>query len=233
MPVIPPRTNGLTASAGALRYWERRQEALANNLANVSTNGFKAERVFARMVSDGMSAADSATDHRDGSMRPTGQPLDLAVEGDRYFVVQTAGGERLSRGGSFQLNDAGQIVDGAGNALLTDKGPVLASKGTVTIDAHGAVRVDGREAGVLRVESAGANVLQHDGPLWVPPAARTAVAPNERTVRQGVLEESNVSQVGALVDMIAVQRAYAAVQKALTTLDTTRGTAANEIGKPV
>lgn len=231
---MPARTNGMTSAAGALRYWERRQEAVANNLANVSTTGFKAERVFARMVADGLSAADSATDHRDGSMRVTNQPLDLATEGQGYFVVSTPNGERLSRGGSFRLDDAGHVVDAGGNALLGDKGPITATKGEVAIDAHGVVHVDGRDVGRLRLETADAAApLQHDGPLWVPPAQRAEVPPADRRVRQGVLEDSNVSQVGALVDMIAVQRAYAAVQKALTTLDAARGTSANDIGKPV
>jgi flagellar basal-body rod protein FlgG len=231
---MPIRTNGMTSAAGALRYWERRQEAVANNLANVSTTGFKAERVFARMVSDGLSAADSATDHRDGNMRETGQPLDLATSGAHYFVVSTPNGERLSRGGSFHVSDAGHVVDAGGNELLGDKGPITATRGAVTIDKQGAVRVDGREAGLLRMETAdAATPLQHDGPLWMPPAKRVEVAPADRAVRQGALEDSNVSQVGALVDMIAVQRAYAAVQKALTTLDATRGSAVNEIGKPV
>jgi flagellar basal body rod protein FlgG len=76
-------------------------------------------------------------------------------------------------------------------------------------------------------------MAHEDGVRFVPDASRRPVADADRRVRQGFVEESNVTPVGALVDMIAVQRAYAGVQKAVTTLDAVRGTAASELGKPV
>ena len=71
------------------------------------------------------------------------------------------------------------------------------------------------------------------GARFVPDATRRPLGDADRRVRQGALEESNVSPVAALVDMIAVQRAYAGVQKAVTVMDAVRGTAASELGKPV
>src|SRR5918912_884390 len=179
------RTNGLTSSASALRYWERRQEIVANNLANVDTSGFKAERVFARAVGDGLPAAQTATDLRGGTLTQTGAPLDVALDQSQFLVVSTPNGERLSRGGSLRLDDADRLTDAAGN-------PVLGEHGVIT----------------------------------VPPG-------EVRSVKQGFLESSNVNSINALVDMISVQRAYAAIQKAVVTLDGIHGTAANELGKPV
>ena len=232
---MPPRTNGMSSAASALRYWERRQEVVANNLANVSTDGFKGERVFARMMGDALPVAETATDGRAGTFRQTGNALDVAIEGDGYLVVDTPKGERFRRGGSFQLDAERRLVDADGNVLLGDKGPVKLPLGEVTIGGDGQVRVDGKEVARLRMERTAPGVpLQHDaGTLFVPDATRLPVAPADRKLRQGFVEESNVSSVGALVDMIAVQRAYASVQKAVTTLDDIRETASNQLGKPV
>ncbi|HEX7243922.1 MAG TPA: flagellar hook-basal body protein [Longimicrobiaceae bacterium] len=226
----------MASAASALRYWERRQEVAAHNLANVSTDGFKAERVFARMIDDALPVADTATDLSGGTLKPSGAPLDLALEGPGFFVVGTEGGERWSRGGSFRLDEAGQVVDASGNALLGEDGPVtVPAGGAVAIDREGVVRVDGKEVAKLRVETSppGVRLAHEAGTLFVPDAGRAPAQGDARQVRQGFTEESNVSSVGSLVDMISVQRAYASVQKAVTTLDGIRQTISTELGKPV
>jgi flagellar basal body rod protein FlgG len=235
---MPPAT-GLTSAAASLRYWERRSEVVAHNLANASTDGFKAERVFARLLGaagEGGAAAQTATDLTAGTLRTTDNPLDVALQGDGFLVVRTPGGERFSRGGSLQLDAARRLVDGAGNPVLGERGPITLPAGaTVRVAADGAVTVDDKPVDRLRVERAGAGAaLAHEGgTLLVPDAGRRAVPADERRVRQGALEESNVNPVSAMVDMIAVQRAYASVQKAVTTLDEVRGTAASDLGRPV
>lgn len=227
--------NGLTRAASAMRYWERRQEVLANNLANANTDGFKAERVFARLMGDALTVTDTRTDRSSGTLRPTQQPLDLALDGDGFFVVQTPNGERLSRGGSFQLDAEGRIADANGNLLLGDGGPITVPTGTLEIDGAGVLRVGGEPLGQLRVETVPADAqLQHEGgTLFLPHPERAPLAPGSTPVRQGFVEDSNVNTIGSMVDMISVQRAFAAVQKAITTLDAVRGTATSELGKPV
>lgn len=231
------RPSGMSSAASALRYWERRQEVTANNLANVSTGGFKAERVFARLMSDGTTEADAATDFRGGTIRPTGTPLDLAQDGPGFFVVESPAGERFTRGGSFTMDDTGRVVDASGHALLGEGGPIIVPNkgGVLTVDRGGTVSVDGREIGRIRVESVPPNVrLVHEsGTLFVPPAdaSRQPLGVESRTIHQGALEDSNVDSMGGMVDMISVQRAYAAVQKAVTTLDAVRGLISNELGK--
>jgi flagellar hook-basal body protein len=131
-----------------MRNLERRQEILANNLANVSTDGFKGERAFSRLLSDGVTPAiDSATDFRTGPITQTGAPLDLAITGGGFFVVRSANGERLSRGGSLRLDDNGQIVDPNGNPLLgqTDgtrdaSGPIVVPPDRCRLHRHHANR---------------------------------------------------------------------------------------------
>jgi flagellar basal body rod protein FlgG len=235
------RLTGLSSAAAALRYWERRQEVTSNNLANVDTTGFKGERVFARLTEGALPEADTGTDTRGGTLRETGSPLDLALTGDGYLVVDTPAGERLTRGGSYHLEEDGRVADAAGNALLGESGPIVVPPGTAAVEVTGGgvVRAGGREVGRLRMEGVPPGTrLQHAGAgLFVPDASARPLDESARRdgrlVRQGYLEESNVSALDAMVDMISVQRAYAAVQKAVTTLDAVRGTAANELGKPV
>ena len=235
-----PRTTGLTAAASALRYWERRQEVASNNLANVSTDGFKAERVFGQMLGDATTVARAATDLRTGTLRPTGNALDVALAGDGFLVVGTPNGERYSRGGSLSLDAERRLTDAQGNLVLGlgadgASGAITLPSGTVSIDEAGAVSVDGKAVATLRIErpAAGAQLAHEGGTLFVPDGSGRPVDAAERRVRQGTLEESNVSPIGSLVDMIAVQRAYASVQKAVTTLDAVRGTAVTDLGKPV
>ncbi len=238
------RPTGLDNATAALRYYERRQEVVANNLANVNTDGFKGERAFARLLSDGSTPAiETATDFRSGPITQTGAPLDLALGRGGFFVAQTGAGERLTRGGSLHLDDARRLVDQSGNALLAEKdvagnagGPieVPANARTITVSDSGMVSADGKDLGRLRVENVPAGTrLQHDaGGLFIPAGARTLVPPEDRAVHQGAREESNVSSVGSLVDMIAVQRAYASVQKVISTIDSARSIAVTELAKP-
>lgn len=227
--------NGFSSAAAALRYWERRQEVAANNLANSETQGFKAERVFGRMIDDLLPVADSVTDYGDGALRPTGNTLDLAMEGRGFFVVETANGERYTRGGAFSRDNEGRVVDANGNALMGEGGAIVVSGGDLQIDREGVVRAGGAEVGRLRVvqHPEGARFAHEGANLFVPGGAEEPMEPGARSVRQGMLEDSNVNTMHSMVDMISVQRAYASVQKAMVVMDEIRHTISNDIGKPI
>src|SRR5690606_32139902 len=147
----------------------------------------------------------------------------------------TPGGERLTRGGSFTIGAHGEVIDSDGSALLTTDGPLVLGPGNVQIDGAGTVMVDDRAVGRLRVERVprGVQLLHEGGTRFLPDPASTPVAPADRRVLQGQLEDSNVNSMESMVDMIEIQRAYVSVQRAITTLDQIRGTACNDIGKPV
>jgi flagellar basal-body rod protein FlgF len=151
----PVRVNGMSSAAAALQMLERRQQVLANNLANANTRGFKSETVFARLMGDALSTADTSLDLSAGPLTETHNALDLAVEGDGFFVTKTPSGERFTRGGSFHLDANRQLVDESGNALLGDNGPITVPPGNVEIDAAGAIRVNGKPVSMLRLESVG------------------------------------------------------------------------------
>jgi flagellar basal-body rod protein FlgF len=226
--------NGFSNGAAAMRYLERRQEIASHNLANVETTGFKAGRVFGRLLDERLVVADVALDLTPGALRPTGSPLDVALEGQAFLVVETENGPRLTRGGSFRLDGDGRVVDANGNALQTETGDLTVGAGAIDIGRDGIVRVDGAEIGRLRlVRPAAAQVPQQEGAgLFVPTGAEEAVAAGTEIVRQGHLEASNVGAIEAMVDMISIQRAYATVQKAMTVMDGVRETIANALARP-
>lgn len=221
----------------AMRYWERRQESMSHNLANASTDGFKAERIFARLGEEGLEAV-ARTDFGAGPVSVTGRPLDLALEGDGYLVVQTERGERWSRGGALAVDATGALVDASGNQVLGDGGPIVLPPGTVDIATNGAVNVDGVQVGRLRIETAaeGSDGTSLDpgregGVYFRPAEGAEPVLEDRVTVRQGHIEDANIDPVGSMVEMMEIQRAYSALQRSATVVDGLMDTAANRLGR--
>lgn len=243
----------MASGAAALRYWERRQEISSNNLANVSTEGFKGERGFARLVENGLSAVEAVTNYSPGTITPTANPLDIAIKGRGFIMVETDQGVRLSKGGSLGLATDGRLVDRAGNTLIGRNGPVILdiredtdTNNDLVIQADGTIFLGTEAIDQIRmIEPPAATQLERAGAgLFIPPAGFEAglnisntnsrnATQIESQIIQGSIEESNVSAIEEMVDMISIQRAYAAVQKAISTLDATRGIAVSDLGKPV
>lgn len=231
----PVQTNGMSSAAAALQMLERRQAVLANNLANASTRGFKGEMAFSRVMGNALAATDTAVDLTQGTLTQTHNPFDLAVEGDGFFVVNTPNGERFVRNGSFTLNANRQLVDGKGNAVMGENGPITIPNGRVDIDAAGQIQINGKPFAMLRVErvASGADLQHEGGTMFVPDASRQSIPASERKVQQGFLEESNVNAMSAMTDMLSVLHRYQAAQKTLSTIDAVRGIAVTDLAKPV
>jgi len=222
----------MRAAARALAYWERREAIASNNLANTETPGFKGQRVFAQLL-NGMASPTAGVedDLSAGTIRDTGRPLDIALEGEGFLVVDTPTGEALRRGGSLSLDEAGVLVDSGGRPVLGVAGPIVVPPGEVEVDAAGSVTVDGHTVAQLRVEQAGAGSLERLGDgLWQS-AARTPAPAGDVLVRQGALEGSNVETLDGLMEMLEVQRNYSAIQRGVVTLDGVLETIANRIGR--
>ncbi len=231
----PIQLNGMASAASTLQMLERRQQVLANNLSNASTRGFKAETPFARLMNNALATTDTALDVTEGPITETHGTLDVAIKGNGYFVTQTAGGERLTRDGSFSLDADQRLVDGHGNPVLGETGPITVPNGVVEIDPDGMVKVNGKPLLRLRLESvADGTKLQHEGGTqFVPDASRKAIPPEDRKIMQGYVEGSNVNTMFAMTQMIDVLREFTAAQKSMTTIDSVRGIATTEIGKPL
>jgi flagellar basal-body rod protein FlgF len=195
--------------------------AVANNIANANTTGFRAEGVlfseYVRALGPGSESLSMAaarvrqTDFGQGALAATGGTFDLAIEGDGFFLIGTPGGERLTRAGSFTPNENGDLVTAQGHPVLDAGGaPVFVptGTGTVSIAPDGTMSADGQPVGqigiVLPLDPAA--MTRDDGVLfradagWEPaPAAR---------MLQGFLEDSNVDPILQISRMIEVQRAY-------------------------
>jgi flagellar basal body rod protein FlgG len=225
----------LRDAASALRYWELRQQVASNNLANAETPGFKSERVFARLLSDATVEMGARTDMRAGALRPTGNPLDIGIAGDGAFlVVNTPNGERLVRGGAMRLDEQSRIVDAAGHVLLAEDGPITIPEGaTLTIDNDGTVRGNGAALGRLRVETVSdPAALEHEfAGLWRVNGERQPLESEDRGVRQGTLEASNSNTLDGMVELIEIQRAWAAAQGGVRALDGVLDTMVNRLGR--
>ena len=224
-------TEGIRGGAAALHYWELRQQVAASNLANATTPGFKAERVFSELVDGNRVTASAALDLRPGDLTATERPLDVALEGEGFFVVRTAAGERLSRGGAWTLDAERRLTDGNGNLLLLDGGSPVLPPGEVRVGEQGEVSVAGEVVGRLRVErpADGALLFHESGGLLRSDRGTRPAA--DFTVKQGYLEESNVNVLDSMVEMIEIQRSFASVQRTLTMLDGTMDTVVNRLGR--
>jgi flagellar basal body rod protein FlgG len=221
-------------TARALSFWRRAHEVTAHNAANVSTTAFKAERITATLTA-GMDApiAAGALDLRQGALRATGNPFDLALEGPGFLVVQTLDGERLVRGGSFGVDPAGRLTDPQGAPLLSTTGPVVVTGSRIEITADGTVLSDGASVGQLRLvepEERGGLRQEGEGRFAFTGALRSM--PGDMThLRQGWLEESNAAPMDSLIGLIDIQRAFAANMQSLRAMDGVLERIVNEIGR--
>ncbi len=231
----PVRNNGLSAAAAALQMLERKQQVLANNLANASTRGFKAESAFARMMDNQLAVVDTAVDLTPGTLTETHNTLDFALEGDGFFVVDSPGGERLVRNGSFRLDANRRLVDSQDNPVLGENGVITMPAGIIEVDTTGLISINGRPLQRMRIERVeqGTDLAHEGGTHFLPVSSRQAIPPEERTVRQGFLEESNVNPLTAMTEMLSVLHRYGAAQQTLSTIDAVRGIAVTDLARPV
>lgn len=223
-------------SARTLVYYQRLQQILANNLANVSTDGYKAD-LFGLRTAPGTTRPEPVTalDLRQGSFRETGRRLDLALNGPGFFVVETTAGERLSRGGALRLNATGQLVDVHNNPVLGVDGPLFITGTEIEVQADGTVIVDGATIGKLRVETVDdpATLQKEQGTMFVWSGQLRPVDPGETQVRQGAIEESNFDSVLGMVDLITVAREFHANLTALQAMDSVLDSVVNDIARPL
>jgi flagellar basal-body rod protein FlgF len=207
---------------------QRELDVVANNIANLNTTGFKADgnlfEEFLMPVARANEFAgsdrrvsfvqDRATWHdtSQGSVERTGNPLDVAVDGDAFLAVQTPRGERYTRNGSFQLNAAGELVTSEGFKVLGDSGPIVfqPEDRDIIIGRDGSIAVPQGARGKLRLVSfARPQELKKDGAsTFLASAAGQPQAATNARVAQGAIEKSNVRGVLEMTRMIEVTRSY-------------------------
>lgn len=218
-----------SALAGAIAQ-ERNLAVVANNVANVNTPGYQADKVlFSEMTAQQNAgrpqalhfvSADRVTiDRSSGGLEQTGNPLDVALQGEGYFVVQAPGGERYTRAGSFVIDDDGTLRTHSGNEVVGDGGSLSIPQGTkhIRIGPDGSIHADGQEIGKLKiVQFADAEGLTKEGlTLLVAGTGSSQVEAANISVSQGYLEGANVNAMTSMNELITVNRTFDALQKVI------------------
>jgi flagellar basal-body rod protein FlgF/flagellar basal-body rod protein FlgG len=236
-------------------------DVTANNLANVSTAGYKSENEFYGALNASLSQPAPSdrlnqavnrfgilggdyVNMREGSLDPTGNPLDVAVQGSGFFVVQTSSGIRFTRAGNFHLNTQSQLVTADGDVVLGQGGPIklpgvgqlgpmTLPQGTISISADGTVSVNGSMTGRLSlVEMKPGTELSPEGALYFSAPDGSAAPAVSSGVSQGVLEASNMNPVDGAINLVTIQRNAELMMRAVSIFNNDfNKTAADQIAR--
>ena len=237
---------GLNSAAAGMAAQQQRMDAVANDLANANTTGYKHQRVgFRDLVYDqvgrssaqgvrtgsGAAAVDAGRAFAQGVLQRTQRPLDVAIQGEGFLRVRLADGrEALTRDGGLQVDGSGRLVTSTGSVLLPEiTVPDGTPEDSISIGPDGTVLIGGRGAGRLDLVavrspqgllSAGDNAF-----VTSPTSGPVTAAPRATFLSQGALEGSNTDMAEAMVSMIEAQRAFQLASKAITMADEMMGIA--------
>jgi flagellar basal-body rod protein FlgF len=229
--------SGFYAACTALMGRSQALDLVANNIANVSTPGFRAQHeIFRSLLASssvlpmsGLNQAinnysvlgGSELDFTQGSLEKTGNDLDLAIQGSGFFVAQTAAGQVFTRNGSFHVSPKGKLVTAEGDPVLGDSGPIDIVGGPVSVSSDGTISVNGAVAGQLKIVDfpAGTN-LTNVGSTYYSAPPKSEVAASGASIQQGSLESSNVNAVASAVELVTLQRYAELMQRALSMFHT-------------
>ena len=208
-----------------------RFETVANNMANINTNGFKKNIISFNEALEMNSI--SKADFTQGPVRHTGNELDVALDSKGFFKIQTGNGIRYTRDGAFTLDENGTLVTLNGDSVLGENGPITIDGGQVTIGGDGQIQVDDESVDrLLVVDFENPQLLQKEG------GARYFYSGEEREistvqnigVQQGYLESSNVNSTEEMIKMIETYRAFESVQKGIQSIDKVTDKMVNDYG---
>lgn len=238
-----------TAAAGAIAM-EDRLNIISNNIANLNTTGFKKDQMSFeqymkqldtsslypgqyRTVPIDVVAVSSSIDLTPGPSVKTGNPLDIALMGDGFFVVNTDKGLRYTRAGSFQLNTDNTIITPQGYSLQGNGGDISIDpkKSDLVIDSVGKITQDGDELSTLQVVKIPPEALIRQGNNLFSVKEGITPEPVETiSLYQGSIEKANVNPVMEMVEMIATSRAYDSFQKVIRSMNDTYSYSMHNVG---
>jgi flagellar basal-body rod protein FlgF/flagellar basal-body rod protein FlgG len=222
---------GLVARTQAL-------DIAATNLANASTPGYRSEQEYFRSVLLGPDAQDSQLGKTvnnfgllggdrlnlsQGAIQQTGNPLDLAVEGEGFFMVQSPNGPRYTRDGGFHRTPQGQLVTEAGDAVLSSTGQKIPiPPGEVTVGVDGTVSVAGGMVATVGVYTfpKGTQLTPEGINRYVAPEDVKPVLSKNGAIHQGAIEGANQGVIPGTMNLMLIQREAEMMQKALTVFHT-------------
>ena len=227
----------------------KRMDIISNNLANVNTPGYKKDKMLFESMLAGASnppavpqgsTADPILqkdnvyiDYEAGTVAQTGNPLDLAIEGDGFFVVNTPEGPAYTRQGNFRVAADGTLVTVDGFPVMGQGGAIRVQGSKVEVDPKGVVTVDGTASGTITIVDFPKpyNLTKSSGAQFLPANAQVAPQTATASISQGHLEGSNVNTISEMVQMIETNRYYEACSKTIKGFDDMAAKAASEIGR--
>jgi len=223
-----------------------RLDAVANNLANANTAGFKRNVVFSQEFTKAQQKAmarqvDWETtlttgvkiDFSQGPISRTSSPLDFAIDGDGFFVISTPNGEMFTRNGNFVLSPEGKLVTADGYPVLSEAGDISVAGNKFVVDRNGSITVDDKPIGVLQVVTfSQPPPLRRAAPgLFIPIAGSASpTRAEEFVIIQGSLEGANVNLISEMVGMIECYRHFETAQRTMQIQDESLGKAINQLG---
>nr|WP_307991063.1 flagellar basal-body rod protein FlgF [uncultured Niameybacter sp.] len=251
---------GLYIAGTGMNVQTKRLDVISNDLANVNTTGYKKDEAVVSSFNEvltyrmkdmennvpnngaigtmnfGARIDEIYTQFAQGSLIKTDGLVDVALQGDGFFAVETPEGVAYTRDGKFSINSEGNLVTKEGYAVLGENGPIeigedyLNNGGKLTIGEKGEITLDGQLIDTLELVKFADNraLTKREDNLYIGNGQGDTF---EGTVIQGYTESSNVNPVTAMVDMITVSRAYEANQKMIQVHDTLLGKAVNEVGR--
>jgi flagellar basal-body rod protein FlgG len=247
---------GLYTAATGMIHQARRLDTVANNIANISTRGFKKDQVINRAFDDelvlrlgrgqtalnryigtinhGVYAERVVTSFEQGSLQHTGENTHVAIKGQGFFTVITQEGERYTRDGGFMLDSLGRLVTADGWLVAGQGGPIFLGTQDFVIDSQGNVMVDGVYVDRLRIvnfqDLQALRKVGHNLYTNSDPNTNPAVG-FEGEVLQGFVEGSNVDVVKEMVDMMTATRNYESNQRIIRMIDESLSKTVNELGR--
>jgi flagellar basal-body rod protein FlgF len=216
-------------AASGMRSRMESLDLLANNIANASTGGYKADREFYSLYAAADADADNGTtmpviqkqytDLSQGMLQPTGNALDVALTGAGFFAVQGPGGPLFTRNGNFRLASDGRLISAEGYPVRGTGGAAITLPGTqpIEISSDGTVMQGGKAIGQLQIAdfTSGAGLAKQGNNYFraADPAGQVAI-PQGTSVEQGKLEASNSGTAESAVRLISIMRQFEMLQKA-------------------
>ena len=235
----------LENAASSMGTMNHHQERVANNLANANTVGYKRDRLFTAALNERLDAEGAPRSYRSltqggdfapGALEATGNPLDVALGGEGFFVLtdEATGADRFTRSGRFTAGPDGTLRTPSGLAVQGEGGPIqlpTGRGGAVEIAKNGEIRVGGQQVGKLRV-------VRFEDPMQLRRLSEATFAAGgaapeaaeQPRVLQGQLEGSNVNPVREMTDMIQHFRLFESQQKMLRTTDEVLSKATRDLG---
>ena len=219
-------------------------DRLAADIANIGTAGYKGERdtthaaerdSFDRTLQSAIDTAHGGRrlDMTDGAIALTGRPLDLALDGDGFFVVDTPNGPRYTRNGHFTIDAGRKLVTEDGFEVRGEGGPIVIGDGEIRVDADGSVWAGQAQSGRLSiVKFADPGQLMRDTGARLRAAGQEPQEVESPSVRAGSLEQSNVSVAERLAQLTTVSRGFEALQRSISmVMNDVEGRAIDQLGR--